>query len=145
MSQEQRLTERIRKYWDQIRKENTYPDIKQFNTSIVEDIWPYCFRISVDKGGSDSFKYEYMGTLLIDLYGNDLTGLTINYNMKGVMGSVIHKRMEEVYKTGMPQQEEGHIINKQGKMVKYRACVLPFGNPREGMTHIVVCMSHRAF
>jgi hypothetical protein len=145
MSQEQRFTERLTKYWQQIRRDQAFPDIKQFNTSTVEDVWPYCFRVSVNKSGADSFKYEYMGTLLVDLYGNDLTGITINYNMREIPGSVIHKRLQEVAESAAPAQDEGHYINKKGKSIKYRACVLPFGNPREGMTHIVVCMSYRAF
>ena len=110
----------------------------------MEDLWPYCFRVSVEDAEEPNFTYEYMGDELKKLYGSDMTGLTITHNMRGFIGAVIHKKIQEVTQSLAPAQDEGFFVNGKGQLIKYRSCVLPFGNQQK-LTHIIVGLSYRQF
>lgn len=143
--QEQRITHRLKSYWDLIKKDERYPDIHRFNVGAVEDVWPSCFRVSVSPGTPPGFTYEYMGEELAMMYGHDLTGLTVDKRMAHFPGSVLHERLDNIMLKKEPMQDSGHLINYDGKMIRYRACLLPFGNERDGITHIICGLTCRFF
>lgn len=143
--QEHRLTLRLMRYWELIRKGRTYPEIIQFNAAAVEEIWPYCFRVSVQSQAVPHYAYEYMGEVIAGLYGRDLTGMVVNRHMKQFPGAVLHGKLDHVVASNEPLLDEGHFVTEQGKLIKYRACLLPFGNEKKGLTHIVVGLSCRVF
>lgn len=142
---EHRLTRRLLNYWEMVRKDRTCPEIYNFNTAAVEDVWPYCFQVSVDSRKGIRYRYEYMGKPIVDLYGLDLTGEAVDHGTKDFPGAVIHKKLAEVLEKQTPLSDEGHFPSKKGKLIKYRACLLPFGNPENGVTHVVVGLSCRSF
>jgi len=143
--EELRLTRRLLRYWELIRKDNDFPDIYQLNSSSIEDVWPFCFQVGVEIGQNTHYKYEYMGEPIVRLYGDDLTGRAIEHNATNFPGAVIHKRIPEVVKGRTPLNDEGHFVSRSGQLIKYRAVILPFGNPEEGVTHVVVGLSCRVF
>lgn len=145
--QEQRITRRLQTYWDRLKKEDeAYPDIHRFNHTVVEDIWPFCFRVSVGNDKPAHFTYEYMGEELSKIYGHDLTGVTVDPRVSHFPGSVLHLRLDNVVQSGgVPMQDNGHLINFDGKLIRYRACLLPFGSERDGLTHIIGGLSCRFF
>ena len=144
--QEQRLTQRLLRYWDMIRRDRSLPEIQHFNAQSVEDVWDQCFRVSISQRNGLSYTYEYMGKPVINLYGGDMTGEEVDEKMRQFPGSPLHKRMRDVINERKPLQDEGHIVNsKSGKILKYRACLLPFGNDGKGITHMVVGLSYREF
>ena len=144
--QEQRITRRLLTYWDGVRKSQQIPDILRFNSAAIEDVWPYCLRILVDARHKKSvFNYEYMGEPIARLYGRDLTGLIVDQTTRQFPGKVIHHKFEQVLHEKTPMSDAGHFINEEGRMIKYRACILPFGTPKKGVTHIVVGLSCRVF
>jgi hypothetical protein len=143
--EELRLTRRLHRYWDHIRKEREFPDIYQLNTSAIEDVWPFCFKVSIDTSKGISYKYEYMGEPIAKLYGDDMTGRAIEHNARDFPGSVIHTKIPQAVETRLPLTDDGHFVNRLGQMIKYRACILPFGNDKDGVTHVVVGLSCRVF
>jgi hypothetical protein len=144
--QEKRITHRLFKYWESVRKAQDLPDILRFNTGAIEDVWPYCFKLVVSRhGNSPSFSYEYMGKPVAELYGRDLTGLVVDQSTKQFPGNVIHHKFDEVLNAKVPLNDDGHLVNEKGELIKYRACILPFGSEKKGVTHIVVGLSCRFF
>ena len=142
---EQRLTLRLLRYWELMRKDAPYPPISHFNSEVVGELWPFCFKTAVDKRKKTAYTYEYMGDELAKLYGQDLTGMTIDYNMTQFPGGVVHKKLPEVVESGAPLLDDGHFLNQEQGLIKYRACYLPFGDSKKGVTHIVVGLSCRKF
>ena len=57
--QEQRLTRRLLNYWQMLRKAKNYPDIMQFNTNAIEDVWGYCLRLGLETQ-KDTYRYASM-------------------------------------------------------------------------------------
>lgn len=144
--QEKRLSARLLSYWDRVRKDDDVPDFRKFNTGAVEDIWSHCFHVSVaSQAKKPVYKYEYMGPAIAEAYGRNLTGVIVDQATRQFPGKVIHKRFNEIVRSATPLHDEGHFINDNGSIVKYRACILPFGTPKRGITDIVVGLSCRSF
>lgn len=144
--QEQRLTLRLKSYWDLIRKENDNPDILHFNTGVVEDLWPNCLKVSVSgQGKYKIFQYDYMGEQLIKLYGKDLTGQMVDRGSSEFIGMVISSKLDTVAANRSLLLDDGHFFTRNSKMVKYRSVLLPFSNKKEVVTHVIVGVSYRVF
>jgi hypothetical protein len=143
--EEKRLTVRMRKYWDLLCKEKEVPKIQQFNHAVIEDLWPYCFMVSIEKGSKPAYKYEYIGEPIVHMYGQDLNGIVFNEGMRHFLGGHVFDKLTEVSNGSGPLEDNGHIVNYQGQQVKYRACFLPFGRGYKDLTHIVVGFSYRVF
>jgi hypothetical protein len=142
---EQRLSVRLRKHWDLMRKEKAYPDFRQFNAAMVEDVWPECFLIGLDTRVGVNYKYEYMGENLVEIYGRDMTGQYIDHKVKHFPGVIVFKKLEELLRGSRPEEDGGCFTTPEGKIIKYRACFLPFGNDNQQITHIIVGLSCRMF
>jgi len=144
--QEQRLTRRLTKYWELVRKQADFPENIKFNAAAIEDVWPYCFRVGVNnRGKKPVFQYEYMGEPIAEIYGKDLTGLVVDQSTKQFPGKVLHYKFSEIITGKKPLSDDGHFINDHGNLIKYRACILPLGTAEKGVTHIIVGLSCRKF
>jgi hypothetical protein len=139
---EQRLTLRLQRYWDRLRRTSNIPEIQRFNAEAIDDIWPHCFKISI---AGKHYQYDYMGEPITKLYGRDLTGEMADLRMKQFPASVVHGHLQDVLATHQPAYGDGHLVNNDGRLIKYRSCFLPFGNMKRGVTHIVVGLSYRVF
>ena len=133
------------RYWELIRKDKPYPEIIHFNSSVIEELRPFCFKVEVSKRKKDSYTYEYMGHGIAGLYGHDMTGMTIDYTMTQFPGAVVHRKLPEVVESQIPMHDDGHFLNEKQGLIKYRACYLPFGIQKLGVTHIIVGLSCRKF
>jgi len=144
---ELRLTRRLLNYWQRLRKKKarTCPDIAFFNTAALEDVWPYCVQLGIESRAG-TYKYEYMGDGIKRIYGEDLTGNVVDAGSAGKKfpGEKIFKKMGGMA-DGIPVEDEGHFLKADGSVVKYRACLLPFGNKSNNVSHIIIGFSCRDF
>jgi hypothetical protein len=143
---DKRLTARLKKHWERIRKGRALPEMARFNPGPVDDLWPQCFLVSVDgRGQRLLYKYEYMGEELVALYGRDLTGCYTDERMAQFPGAIVCRGLGPAAMYRQALEEDGFFVNDHGRLVKYRACFLPFGSEAKGVTHIVVGLSGRVF
>jgi hypothetical protein len=145
---EKRLSHRLRTYWDGMREadNNNLPDIRKFNTGAIEDVWQHCFRVSISSSAKKpSYKYEHMGTAIVQMYGRDLTGQAVDGVNQAFPGKVIYGKFNEIISQPQPLYDEGFFMNERDSLVKYRACLLPFGTAKDGITDILVGLSCRSF
>lgn len=144
--QEQRLTRRVLKYWEMVRKDAPIPEIRRLNTAAIEDVWPSCLQVNVNNRGKiPVYTYEYMGAPIAAIYGRDLTGMVVDQTTKQFPGKVLHNRFNDILDKKVPMHDDGHFLSEHGKLIKYRACLLPFGTAQKGVTHIVVGLTCRYF
>lgn len=143
---EQRMVKRMTEYWDRIRGEEHYPQLEKFNTASIPDVWDFCFQVKV-KSEDDNleYKYEYVGQQIIKAFGKDLTGQKVNAKIHMVPGGNVINKMDECVQRCEPVIEQGKFINEKDKIIKYRSCILPFGNHHDGITHLIVGMSWKAY
>lgn len=132
-------------YWNLVRKDRPIPDIIQFNNKPIEDLWGNCFTVAISRDTETKYKYEHMGEKIATAYGRDMTGQTVDPKMRQFPGAVMCKKLEEVVAQGKPMEDEGNIVTQTGGVIKYRACFLPFGSDKKGVTHIIAGLSFRVF
>lgn len=144
---ENRLSERLTSYWNNIRKDLLMPDFSHFNSSAIDDIWQQCVLFTVQPaltGQTPNVSFYQMGDLARKAYGQDMTGKTFNPNHKHFQGAAIVRRVDDLIASPSPLNDAGQFINERSKLVKYRSCLLPFG--RDGkVTHIIAGLSWREF
>lgn len=145
LGHEQRLTQRLLSYWQLIRNTNKIPQIEQFNSGAVGDLWQQCMMVSVENRKTPLFKYEFIGDKIIKSYGRDLGGQIIEAANTNFPGVAIYKKLLLVIDIKEPLEDAGFYLDGKGGMVKYRACFLPFGNETKGVTNVIVGLSSRAF
>lgn len=143
---EQRLNDRLKKYWELLKQEDSMPVFSKFNSSAIDDVWGHCVLFAVNKavGAEKSYTFYRMGDKVKNLYKEDLTGNTLKAKQRMFKGAAIIKRIDEVVREGNPIEDSGQFVSQDNKVVKFRSCLLPFGNKNE-VTHIVAGLSWREF
>jgi hypothetical protein len=144
---DQRLVNRLQNYWELIRRGKVMPEINQFNTGPIDDLWSQCmkFEVTPAQGGGHIYTYRFLGEKLIPVFGRDLTGTMVNKSSQHYPFQVIIQQLEKILNQKTLIVDENQFINPKGKVVKYRACFMPFGNENRGVTHIIVGLSDKHF
>jgi len=133
-----RLPERMVAYWEQLKKDAPLPKYENFRSDVISDLWDHCTALSLFRqGGINNYTYEYVGREIINAYGKNPAGSTVNSHLKGEPGDKIIARLDDAAQNLQPVIENGVFINKNGKSIKYRACILPFGTDNHA-NHMVV-------
>src|SRR6476620_12463255 len=88
-AQEQRLTARLLEYWESIRKDRRIPRIEHFNTAMVSDLWPGCMQLGLEPDKGLRYRCDYMGKMVQEIYGEDLSGTPITRHTKRFPGEVM--------------------------------------------------------
>ncbi len=145
---EKRMTARLRQYWDTLRKDAPIPHFAQFNQGAIDDLWPKCLVLVAQPtaSGKVSFRVQTVGHDLVEIFGNDLIGREATRPaLRAFGGGKIAGRIEELSATRTPLDDEGKYVNDKNKIVKYRACLLPFAADEEGLSHVIAGLSWREF
>lgn len=146
LTREQRLTLRLMKYWNLIRKDEEFPRIEMFNNAAIADLWSDCIQLRLNsRGKNPTYWCEYMGEGIMAAYGKDMTHQLLENNPHTFPGVVMYTKLNEIAATPSPMENNGHMMSDKGGILKYRACFLPFCNEKFGLTHIVVGLSYRVF
>ena len=144
--QDQRLVNRLQNYWDLIRRGKSMPNFSQFNPSTIDDLWAHCMVLSVaPTQNGRRYMYSYVGDALVQMFGSNLLGSAVDSKAVNYPFSVIIKMLDATYEQGKVATDQNQIINDKGKIIKYRACFLPFGTEGRGITHFVVGISDKQF
>lgn len=146
MSDQQRLSDRLTKYWETLRKDEVMPPFQQFNVSTIEDLWGNCVLLSVNKSNEETktFVFYRVGDRVKELYNEDLTGISLKSKQKMIKGAAIIKRIDEIIANPAPVYDSGQFVSERNKVVKFRSCLLPFGTGGE-VTHVIAGLSWREF
>lgn len=147
--QDLRLTTRLTNYWNLLRKEQALPEFSKVNSSAVHDIWPQCLVVRIEitaTGEPAKFTFQNIGDGLKTIYASTMLGKTVSVGQKHFQGAAILKQIPNVLAKPEPFYEEGQFVNERSKVVKYRACLLPFGDAAGNtITHVLAGLSWREF
>jgi len=147
MSTDQRLIDRLTTYWNMIRKDAPIPEFVQFNISAIEDVWAQCVLFTVQptaEGKQPNVNFYTVGDKVRPLYG-DIAGKSVSTAQRNFQGAAIIRKMGDVITSPQPLYDSGQFVNERSKVVKYRTCLLPFGNREGKITHVVAGLSWREF
>lgn len=148
-TQEKRITEILRGYWNSLRGERPFPLESEVNQESAEllPIWDSCFLVRIDYSNAERpYNYVYLGEALVKAYGGDdasarevCEALVYPSTM-----SLIHK-FKEVADTAAPVQEESEFRNRAGELIKFRSELLPLGGHEGEVGYILGGMKWKAF
>lgn len=144
---DKRLTLRLINYWRLLRKDQRMPHFAQFNPSAIEDIWPRCFglRVMRAQGGRQRYRMSHVGADIAKAYGRRMTGQEVSAYQRSFPGTNLLRRVNEAVADPAVMEDAGHFHNERQSIIKYRACLLPFGSVRDGVTDVVIGVSWREF
>ncbi len=144
--QDQRLVTRLQNYWELICRGKPMPEIGQLNPAGIDDMWQQCMKIGTfQTQGGFTYNYLFMGEKLVEMYGKDLTSQVVNPHASEYPLNIVVNKLDGIMTARAFLIDENQFVNERGKLVKYRACLMPFGNEAKGVTHIVVGFSGREF
>ena len=123
-AQKHRINERLKDYWQNLRKGRAMPLESDVVMEDLKDIWGFCFLVSVHE---NNYAYSYLGPSLIDAYGDDLTGKEITEKLLYPHPQSLVNTFRRVVDSAAPGEDESEFVNSRGVTVKYRSCVLPLG------------------
>ena len=136
-----RIHEKLTDYWQELRGDRPFPTESDINPDSLADIWDACFLIQVQ---GHSFHYAYLGTSLIEAYGNDLTNRDVcDRLIEPASPAMVHK-CAEVVKTKNKAVDESEFTNTLGMRIKYRSCLLPLGDDAGEINYILGGMRWKA-
>lgn len=143
---EHRLPKRLTNYWDRIKNEAPLPPIEAFIPQSVPDLWHNCIKLSrTVEDGKSAYKYDFVGRELEAIFGAKLGGLKVKAKVGFLPAQKMMDQMEKSLKNPVPITIEGQFVDSDGHLVKYRACLLPFGEHTEKITHFIIGVSWKIF
>lgn len=145
---EHRLSRRLQGYWNTLRKDEPTPRFAKFNPSAISDIWPNCVLFSVQpttKNRAPVLSFSEIGENLRTIYSNDMLGLTFSAAQRQFQGAKIIHRVQEVIEHRQQLFDEGHFVNENNKVVRFRSCLMPFCDKHGRITHVVIGLGWREY
>ena len=142
---ERRLMTRLRNCWEFRRRGAAMPPIEALDDAAIEDLWPQCFVVGVHDRERGLLKYERMGEQVVAAFGADLTGRYVRYGgaKEGFPAELVLGELHKVCRELRPTEAVGQFADAGGAAVRWRACFLPCGNAKGGLTHIIVGLSFK--
>jgi len=146
---DKRLTKRLQVYWDSLRKDSPLPKFERFNGSALADVIGNCcwWSAEISTNSLDKkhrYTFLYMGSSIKEAVGKDMTGEILSSKIANFPATKIVTKMDLVMEQKIPMEDEGQFINDKHKIVKYRSCLLPFGN-EDRVTNVLLGLSWSAF
>lgn len=141
-----RISERLFHYWDDLRRDRAYPTEGDIDYREISDIWDSCFLVRVSEDvRARGYKYSYLGTSIIEAFGDDLTGQEVYAKLVDTANDDIVHRFEEMVERAEPLIDESEFINRRKMLVKYRYCMLPLGREKGKVDYIIGGMKWKAY
>ena len=140
---ENRLTDILEGYWNQIKGGEEFPSEIDVNPSDIAEIWDNCFLIKSDELEGEGFKYTFLGQGLINAYGDDISQDEVSVLIQPNKERFIEK-VEETIKTKKPVIDESEFVNAHSVLIKYRKIYLPLGED-DHVTHVIGGMRWKGY
>lgn len=143
MGADRRITNVITKHWEDVRGNKLMPSEIDLDPEVLDGVLDNCFLIRTEELlQAGSHKYVYIGKNILEAYGSDETTPKDYHDVDPLS----HKdKFEEVIKTLKPVVQEGEFINKDGKLVKFRQCLIPLAQDGRTIDSIFGGMRFKVF
>ena len=141
-----RCHDQLLNYWKDICKGREFPQESDIDPEDINDIWDYCFLISMDDVTSRiGYRYSYMGTALVGAFGDDVNNPDMALRLLSTTQVPNLKKIEEVLDKKHPVIDEGEFTNAHHMNVRYRTCIVPLGYENGEVSHLFGVMRWKAY
>jgi hypothetical protein len=140
---DKRLSNNLLTYWNEIKKnQDSLPNIDFLDVKhpLINEIWDKCLLATITDLSDLTLKFEYIGSGIIELFGNNFEATSkertnLSYNpITKILG-----KTKAISFVNNPRAitDSGTYELIDGKITKYRSCLLPFGE-NNTLNHIVI-------
>ena len=129
IGQERRISERLLSLWEELRGDREIPQESDLDIQLLSDYWESCFMVEItNRGDERDYKYSYLGSSIIDAYGDDLTGKEVYNHLIAPYTQMLLLKFETVVGDLATVTDESEFMNLKGDMIRYRQCLVPLGS-----------------
>ena len=130
---EKKLVNNMINYWNSLDLGDTaIPTIDKLNieSPLIKEIWDKCLSATITDQNKMSLRYEHIGSEVKDLFGDNCEALelkeaSLSYNpVTKIIGKV---KAQSVKKNIKPVTDSSYFELPDGRIIRYRSCLLPFG------------------
>jgi hypothetical protein len=142
---DKRITVILKKYWDYLREGAAFPSEREIQPEAIAQIWDNCFIVEANNSSrKEDYVYKYIGKNIINAYGEDLTGLTVDKMVSPDVGHLAEEYEKVLARKG-PVTDEWEFKSADKRLIKYRQILLPLGENGVTITSIIGGMSYKVF
>ena len=131
-------------YWHRLKGLALYPTESQVNPNDLEGHWNNMLLLEVDQETRGKFRYQYVGSSIIEAYGIDPTGKAHDSQAVPNVRSMLELGASVAINGGIGM-DESWFLNAQYKKIMYRCSLVPLCSPtdRANVHFILGLMSWR--
>ncbi|MBQ4874711.1 MAG: PAS domain-containing protein [Rickettsiaceae bacterium H1] len=137
---ERRFTNLLCEYWNELRGDRAYPDLREVNRDHLSDVWDYCFIV---KYVDNKYKVVHIGEGIKDAYESDLNIASDAPIIQFDNIENIECYLEEVLESGEAVIEESECYDLKGNKIKFRQCFLPLGKNEEMVDGVIGALRYK--
>ncbi|UAT43052.1 PAS domain-containing protein [Anaplasmataceae bacterium AB001_6] len=138
VSFERRIINRLRDYWNKVRKDRLYPSIDDIDLEELSDIWDdYGFLIKInysDKKGMTDYQLTHIGKKIVDLHKEHNFEYNIPIISEDLEGIVSYIESVIDSKDSVIDESEAETMEY---VLKFRQCFLPLGKNDNKVDQII--------
>lgn len=131
---ERRRTQRLRIYWERIRRDRAFPAMRDIDPERLPVEWADCFVIA---DVVRTPRFEYVGKSLTLDCGRDLTNRPVAAAPPATLIGQSTSGVAEVLSSRTPVVVEGEFQHASGPVLQYRSIILPFSDNRQTIDCLV--------
>lgn len=139
---ERRMVPRLLDFWKALGDRGSFPSLKDFNVEAICNFPPHCFVLDLT-GDPDNPVFRVVGIALTVECGRHLVGKPLSATPRFSLLSRLIDHNRQVLKSKIPAEFEAEYVTEQGVRTVYRAILLPFGEDRQVIDHIVGAITWR--
>lgn len=145
MSSERRITHRLVDYWQQIKGDRVVPSERDVDSHELADMWDNCFFVHVRQaeGFGQHYSLGYVGKELSQLYREGAE------NEQAYLLPLPLDKISQLYNemmlTKLPIVENVEDFVMNGRILKYRLCLLPMGEQNGELQGILGGLRYKIF
>ena len=139
---EERITQRLRDYWNTLRGGRQFPSRANFRMEAVTGLGPHAFALDLAHGADDPV-FRFIGKALADDCGKDFTLKPLSAVPPHTLLAVVARRYTDVVDRKTPVEFAEEHVGADGSTALFRGTMLPFSEDGQTLDFIVGAITYK--
>ena len=139
---EERVTQRLRDYWNTLRGEQQFPSRANFRIEAVTGLGPNAFALDLAQGGDDPV-FRFIGKTLTEDCGKDFTLKPLSEVPPHTLLAEVARRYTDVVDRKTPVEFAEEHVGADGSTSLFRGAMLPFSEDGKTLDFIVGAITYK--
>ena len=139
---EERITQRLRDYWNTLRGGQQFPSRANFRMEAVTGLGPHAFALDLAHGADDPV-FRFIGKALADDCGKDFTLKPLSAVPPHTLLAAVARCYTDVVDRKTPVEFAEEHVGADGSTALFRATMLPFSEDGQTLDFIVGAITYK--